>query len=125
MKRLGMTALLVAALASLLPSQGDAGHRNRGGNCAPPPDCGAPCASGPYASAPVAAPQFVEQTVTRYQTRMVEREVTEVIHRQVPRQEKFQYTVQVPENRVEKRVQTVLVPVQREVEFKYTVQVPV
>ena len=38
---------------------------------------------------------YVETTVTRYRQVMVEKDVEEVVCRQVPRQEKFSYNVQV------------------------------
>jgi hypothetical protein len=114
--------LFVAALGlvTLLPSLSfGSGWLRRG--CR---DSGCDSAPCPPVVVHAPAPRYEDRIVTRYRPVTKEREVTEVISRMVPKEEKFSYTVMVPVTRQEKRVETCYVPQHREVEYKYTVLVP-
>lgn len=79
-------------------------------------DCAEPCAPAPVT--------YVEQKVTRYKSVMVEKDIEVVVCKQVAREEKFTYNVQVPVTKQEVRKYTVSVPKPREEEFTYNVMVP-
>lgn len=105
------------SLAALVPSTASAfgGLRRSCGGCEV------------AACAPVAAPapvevKYEERTVTRYKPVTVEREVTCIVNRMVPRD--VTYTAMVPVMHKEKRMVSVCVPVWREVEHRYTEMIP-
>jgi len=124
MKRLFVSAVLsvVAVLGLTLNSEAGHGKFRHQSGCDSGYAYAAPCETVAYAPAPV---QYVEQKVTRYKQVMVEKEIEEVVYRQVARQEKFTYSVQVPVTKQEVRKQTYYTQVQKEVPYTYTVCVPV
>ena len=93
-------------------------RRVRHGLCVP-----TDCASTTVVAAP-AAPVYEERKVTRYKHVTKERDVVVTVCKLVNREEKYDYTVQVPVTKTEKRTQTVNVAQMKEVEYKYTVMVP-
>ena len=132
MKNWFLTTMLsvVAVLGCTIESEASGGlFRRRGGCC--PDECGsavAPCTSGPSIAPcePTARTvEYVERTVTRYRQVMVEKDVEQIVCKQVPRVEKYSYDVQVPKTYPEKRKVTEYNTVSKEVEYTYTVIVPV
>src|SRR5687767_875962 len=98
MMRTVKLTLLVAGFGLMLAATDARAHGllrrgGHGGDCAPAPEC----------VTVAATPQYVERVVTRYRHITKEREVTDVVCRMIPREEKYTYTVSVPTTRTEVR----------------------